>query len=61
VLKADTASLAARAASYVLAPGKAMTFTDLYLTRHSKTNDAGQNKHLLETLSGTAKSVAVTA
>ncbi|MEM2141311.1 phage tail tube protein [Nitrososphaera sp.] len=61
VLRSDAKSLTARSATYTIAPSKTVTLTDLYLTRHSKSNDAGNSKHLMETLAGTAKSVAVSA
>ncbi|WP_337861468.1 phage tail tube protein [Nitrososphaera sp.] len=61
VLRADAKSLVARSASYVIAAGKQFTFTDLYLQRQGKSNDAGDSKHMIETLAGTAKSVTLTA
>ncbi|AIC16951.1 phage tail tube protein [Nitrososphaera viennensis] len=59
VLRADTKSLAARSASYTIAPGKSLTFTDLYLAKQSKNNDANDAKVLIETLTGTARSMSV--
>ncbi len=61
VLRQDAKSLTARAATYTMAPGKSLTLTDLYLEKQSKGNDGNDGRHLIETLSGTARSVTLSA
>lgn len=61
VLRQDAKSVAARAATYTIAAGKSLTFTDLYLERQNKSNDGNDGRHLIETLAGTARSVTLSA
>jgi hypothetical protein len=60
VLRQDARSLTARSATYTISAGKSLTLADLYLEKQSKSSES-DGRHLIETLSGTARSVTLGA
>lgn len=57
----DAKSLTARSASYVIASGKTVSFTDMKLQRVNRANDIGVNDLKLEKFVGTASAITTTA